>query len=95
MCVDCYATADKIFTCAKNLVKIPCHNKPMKLFLSTSALEFVAIDIHGELVEYSRKHKYLMVISDRSSKPVCIAQVKAATAENVAKAFVTHLDNGF
>lgn len=65
----------------------------MKLFTQTAPLEYVAIDILGELVATKRGNTYLLVLSDRCeswSAPLRTASLKRITAAQVASAFVHH-----
>lgn len=62
----------------------------MEVFPALALLQFVAINILGELVTTPRKNEYLLVISDRFSKLVRAVPLRATTADAVAKAFVTH-----
>lgn len=67
MSVDCYAAARNFTNCARNCVYLRQHDKPTKTFPAFTALEFVAIEILGVLVETPRRHKYLLVILVRFS----------------------------
>ena len=60
----------------------------MKLFTPKALLEFVAIDILGELITTKRGHRYILVISDRYSKLVRTVPLKNITAAHIAQAFV-------
>lgn len=62
----------------------------MKIFPTLTLLEIVAIDTLGDLVTTPRNIKYLLVTSGRFSKLVRTVPLRAATAERVAKALVSH-----
>lgn len=70
MSVDFYASIKSCVTCAKNRVALRLHNKPLKSFPALAPLEFVAINILGELFTAPGKNKCLLVITDRFSKLV-------------------------
>ena len=90
MPVACYATVRNCVSCAKNRIKLRRVSKKMKLFPASGPLEFVAIDILGELIRTPRRNRYLLVISDRYSKLVRTVPLKKISAIEVAKAFVHH-----
>ena len=90
MAVDCYAVSKNCVQCARNRVRLRQHQKELRLFPASSPLEFVAIDLLGELIKTPRGNRFLLVISDRFSKLVRTVPMKTITAEAVAKAFVTH-----
>ena len=60
----------------------------MRLFPAKAPLEFVSIDLLGELIRTKRGNWYLLVIVDRFSKLVRTVPMKRITAIEVAKAFV-------
>ena len=66
------------------------NTKEMKLFTPKAPLEFVAIDILGELITTKRGNRYILVISDRYSKLVQTVPLKKITAAHIAQAFVHH-----
>ena len=90
MAVDCYAVSKNCVTCARNRVLLRRNSKPMRLFPSSAPLEFLAIDLLGELIRTPRGNRFLLVITDRFSKLVRTVPLSSISAESVAKAFVTH-----
>ena len=90
MALDCYAVAKNCAACARERVKLRKNTKEMKLFTPKAPLEFVAIDILGELITTKRGNRYILVISDRYSKLVRTIPLKKMTAANIAQAFVHH-----
>ena len=90
MSFDCYATAKNCVTCAKNRIFLRKNKNYLKLFPVEAPLEFVAIDILGELLRTARGNRFLLVISDRFSKPVRTVPLKRITAFEAAKEFVHH-----
>ena len=54
MALDFYAVARNCANCARERVKLRKNAKEMKLFTPNAPLEFVAIDILGELITTSR-----------------------------------------
>lgn len=62
----------------------------MGLFPPKAPLEFISIDILGELIKTKRNNRYLLVITDRFSKLVRTVRLKKITAAAVAIAFVNH-----
>ena len=90
MSVDCYDTAKNCVTCAKNRIFLRKNKNYLKLFPAETTLEFVAIDILGELLRTPRGNRFLLVISDRFSKLARTVPLKRITAVEVAKAFVHH-----
>ena len=90
MSVDCYATAKNCVPCAKNRILLRKNKNYLKLFPAEAPLEFVAIDILGELLRTPRGNRFLLVILDRFSKLARAVPLKRITAFEVAKAFVRH-----
>lgn len=90
MAVDCYAVARNCISCARNRVLLRKNSKKMQLFPAKAPLEYVAIDILGELIKTPRGYRYLLVISDRFSKLVRTVPLRRITAATVAMAFVKH-----
>ncbi|CDF40678.1 unnamed protein product [Chondrus crispus] len=88
MALDCYAVARKCADCARERVKLRKNAKEMQLFTPNAPLEFVAIDILGELMTTSRGNWYILVISDRYSKLVRTVPLKKISAAHIAQAFV-------
>ena len=90
MSLDCYAVSRNCTTCAKNRILLRKNATQMTLFPAQSPLEFVSIDILGELIATKRGHRFILVITDRFSKLVRTVPLKKITAVAVAQAFVTH-----
>lgn len=67
----------------------------MQLFPARAPLESVAIDIHGELMETSRRNKYLVGTTERFSKLVKTVPHSSSTAETVAKVFDTNWEMSY
>ena len=88
MALDCCAVAKNCTTCACERVQLRKNTKEMKLFTPKAPLEFVAIDILGELITTKRGHRYILVISDRYSKLIRTIPLKKITAAHIAQAFV-------
>lgn len=63
--VDCFAVPGHSKTCAKSRVLLGQYKKAMHLFQASARLEFVAVDIFGELIKTPRKNCFLLVLSDR------------------------------
>ena len=76
--------------CAREGVKLKKNTKKMKLLPPNAPLEFVAIDILGELITTRRGNRYILVISDRYSKLVRTLPLQKITAAHIAQAFVHH-----
>ena len=90
MAFDCYAVSRSCTDCARNNVKLRRYSKNLSLFPARAPLEFIAIDILGELIKTARGNRFLLVITDRFSKLVRTVPLKRITARAVAQAFVTH-----
>ena len=90
MAVDVYAVPRNCASCAKNRISLRKHRNFLKLFPARASLEFVAIDILGELIKTPRGSCYMLVISEWFSKLVRTVPLKKVTASEVAKAFVHH-----
>lgn len=90
LAMDCHATAKLCATCARNRVKLWKKKKPLKLFPAKAPLEYVSIDILGELIRSKRGNRYLLVITDRFSKLVKTVPLKRITAPVIARAFIHH-----
>ncbi|CDF38384.1 unnamed protein product [Chondrus crispus] len=63
MALDCYAVAKNCAACARERVKLRRNTKEMKLFTPKAPLEFVAIDILGELITTKRGNRYQLHIA--------------------------------
>ena len=90
MAADCYTVAADCSECAKNRVAVRQHGHKMKLFPAQAPLEFVSIDILGELMKTPRGNRFLLVIADRFSKLVRTVPLKSTSGAAIAQAFVTH-----
>ena len=90
MAADVYAVPRNCVLCAKNRISLRKHRNFLKLFPARAPLEFLAIDILGELIKTLRGNCYMLVISGRFSKLVRTVPLKKVTASEVAKAFVHH-----
>lgn len=90
MALDCYAGARNCTECARERVRLRKNAKELRLFTPTAPLEFVAIDILGNLIETKRGNRFLLVISDRYSKLVRTVPLKKISAADIALAFVHH-----
>ncbi|CDF38512.1 unnamed protein product [Chondrus crispus] len=90
MALDCYAVAKNCAACARERVKLRRNTNEMKLFTPKAPLEFVAIDILGELITTKRGNRYILVISDRYSKLVRTVPLKKISVAHIAQAFVHH-----
>lgn len=60
----------------------------MKLFPTKAPLEFVPIDLLGELFRSKKTNSFLLVIMDRFSMLVRTVPIKKITANEIARAFV-------
>ncbi|CDF36419.1 unnamed protein product [Chondrus crispus] len=90
LALDCYAVAKNCAACARERVKLRKNTKELKLFTPKAPLEFVAIDILGELITTKRGNRYTPVISDQYSKLVRTVPLKKISAAHIAQAFVHH-----
>lgn len=90
MSVSCYQPDSNCVTCTKNRVNFYRHNKPMKTIPTLTSLEFVAINILGELVTTPHQNKYVLVILNHFSKIIHIVPLRYVTVECVTKAFSAH-----
>ena len=90
MALDCYAVAKNCAACAREREKLRRNTKEMKLFTPNAPLEFVAIDIFGELITTKRGNLYILLISDRYSKFARTVPLNYITAAHIAQAFVHH-----
>ncbi len=88
MPLDCYATFRICTICEKNRIRLRRDSNLMKLFLASRPLEFVAIDILGEIIKTLRGNRFLLGITDRYSKLVRTVPLAKITAIEVANAFV-------
>ena len=90
MAVDAYMTAQTCADCAKARIKLRKRYSKMKLFPASAPLEYVAIDIQGELPRTRRKNRYLLVVSNRFTKLVRTVPLNKITAAAVAEALTRH-----
>lgn len=88
LALDCYSTVRACTTCAKTRIQLRKHTTHMKLFPSYSPIDFVAIDILGELIRSKNGNRHLLVISDRCTKLVRTVPLNTINAKVVAHAFV-------
>ena len=88
LAVDCYATARRCPTCARNRIKLRKNVGELQLFPATAPLESVAIDVLGELIRTQRGNEYLLVITDRFTKLTKTVPMKGISAAEVARHFV-------
>ncbi len=79
MSLDCYSTAINCATRAKNRPMLRKKLRPLTLFPAQSPLEFVAIDILGELIRTPRGNRFIIVISSGFSKLVRVVPMKTIT----------------
>lgn len=63
----------------------------MQLLPAAAPMEFLAIDLLGELIQTKRGNRFLLVITDRFSKLALTVPLKSITAQSVAKVFFTQL----
>ena len=87
---DAYSTVRMCPDCAKARIKLRKHNSELKTFPPSGPLEYIAIDILGELPRTPRGHRYLLVMRDRYSKLTRTVPLRKITAETVAQAFITN-----
>lgn len=90
MAIDAYNTVRQCATCARNRFKLRKHASTLKLFPARAPLEYVAIDLLGELIKTPRGNRYLLVMTDRYSKFTRVVPLRNITADTVAKTFVRH-----
>lgn len=88
MAMDCYAVARMCNECALERIKLRKNAKEMTLFPRSAPLEFVSIDIFGQLLTTKRANRYLFVVSDRYSKLYRTFPLKRISAVQIALAFV-------
>ena len=81
MSVGAYSTMRMCPDCAKAHIKLRKHNSDMKTFPPSGPLEYIAIDILGELPRTPRGNRYLLVITDRYSKLTSTVLLRRITAE--------------
>ena len=63
--LDCYQLVE-ICTCAKERISLQRRKRKLKLFLATTPLEEVVMDLVGELPRTKRGNVYLLINVDRS-----------------------------
>ncbi|CAN8062284.1 unnamed protein product [Agarophyton chilense] len=88
LAMDCHATVSLCTACAKNRVRLYRKRKSMTLFQAKAPLQYVSIDILGELIRSRRGYRYLLVITDRFSKLVRTVPLKRITAAVITQAFI-------
>lgn len=62
----------------------------LKMFPAKALLECVCMDILRELMSTARGYRYLLVITDCLTKPVCTIPLRVVIAAEAAKQFVNH-----
>ena len=90
MSVDFYATVGMCPDRAKERIKLQMHNSELKTVHPLGPLEYIAIDILGELPRTPRGNRYLLVMTDRYSKLTTTVPLKSITVETVAQKFISH-----
>ena len=90
MSVDAYSTVRMCPDCAKARIKLRKHNSELKTFPPSGPLEYIAIDILGELPRIPRGPRYLFVMTHRYSKLTRTVPLWKITAETVDQAFIAH-----
>ena len=90
MSIDSYLTVRMCPDCAKARIKLRKHNSEMKTFPPSGPLEYIAIDILGELPRTPRGNRYLLLMMDRYSNLTGTVPLKRITAETVAQAFISN-----
>ncbi|CAN8075291.1 unnamed protein product [Agarophyton chilense] len=90
LAMDCHATVKLCRTCAIDRVKLYKKRKKMTLFPAKAPLQFVSIDILGELIRSNQGYRYLLLITDRFSKLLRTVPLKRITALVKAQAFIKH-----
>ena len=68
MAADIYETICNCMICAKNRVNLQKRTHPLRIFLATRPLEFLAIDFLGPLTKTEKGHRFPLVMSYRFSK---------------------------
>ncbi len=84
----CHSTAVNCDNCITNRLMLRKTLRLLKLFPVLSTLEFIAIDILGELFRTPRGNRIILVILYRFSDLVRVVPMKMITAMSVAMAFV-------
>ena len=69
MAADVYKTVRTCNACAKNRVKLLKRMHPLRLFPARSPLEALSIDILGPLTKTKKRYRFLLVVTDRFTKP--------------------------
>ena len=87
---DAYGTVKNCVTYAKNRVTLRKNSKQKHLFPAKAPLEFVSIDILGDLITTSQGKRFLLVITDRFSKLVRTVPLKRITEAAIALELVRH-----
>jgi hypothetical protein len=72
-------------SCARKRISSQRKTTHLKLFLPSSALEFISMDILGPLPETREGNRFLLVIVDRFSKLTRTVPLKQIVAEEVSK----------
>lgn len=90
MAIDAYSVVRNCVACTEERVKLRKVTKELQLFPARAPLEFISMDLLGELITTPRKNRWLLVITDRFTKLVCTVPLRRVSAAAVAKAFVHH-----
>ena len=88
--IDCHQTVRTCIECVKNRIRLRRNSKRMTLFPAKAPLEFISIDIMGELIRSKRDNFPPLVITERFSQLVRTIAMKTIRAKTIAKAFVEH-----
>lgn len=84
MAFDCDAVSRHYGECKQERIKLRNNEKELILCTVHVPLEFVAIEVQGELIHTCRGNRYLLVIRDLFFKLVRTAPLKRRKAPKVA-----------
>ena len=90
MANDAFAVVGNCASCAQVRGTRYKAQKFLQLFPASGPLEFVAMDILGDLTRTSRHNRFVLVITDRFSKLTVAIPLRTITAAVVADAFLSH-----
>lgn len=82
--IECYETALKFPTCARNRIKVRINVTELQLFPADAPLESVATDVLGELIKTERGNQYLLVMSDLFNQLTKTVLMKGLSGAEVA-----------
>lgn len=88
LAIDIFRTPRDCRACKAVRGTLRQHVTPMKLFLSSGQLEFVAMGILGPLPKLGAGHKYVPVITDRFSRLACAIPMRTTIGLKVADVFL-------